>query len=293
MTDSVVNLDNTDNRSEDVCSRASPAKNSSEKSTDKAGKTKKSSRGSRRSTSSSKHEEKTQEDTSAQSTALSTSERDLRVEISSVKQSVNAVTTRVDTMLPLLQQLVSQKNVTSGGQPSETEENATSGGHETSRSDIHGNVVDDRISLQPNREESGMFHDSDNDNDSDLLSSASKQDRNFNRFSRYSTDRDTKENGSQNQPEISDILCNIFGDDAKTKPDKSDEGITLVQSQIEVLNNTWHCDNPLNLTVYKDEYKLNFAVSNNSFSILDLPKLDDLSQTLLCKRHGPKAGKSK
>ena len=160
-------------------------------------------------------------------------------------------------MLPLLQQLVSQNNVTSGGQQRETRENATSGGQENSHSDIHDNDVDDRISLQPNREESqGMFQYS--DNDSELSSSASKQDRRFNRFSRYSTsDRDTKENES-------DFLCNIFGDDAKTKSDKSDEGITLTQSQIEVLNNTWHCDNPLNLTVYKDD----FPVSDKSAVML-------------------------
>ena len=69
------------------------------------------------------------------------------MEISSVKQSVNAVTSRVDTMLPLLQQLVSQNNVTSGGQQRETRENATSGGQENSHSDIHDNDVDDRISL--------------------------------------------------------------------------------------------------------------------------------------------------
>ena len=103
------------------------------------------------------------------------------MEISSVKHSVNAVTSRVDTMLPLLQQLVSQNNVTSGGQQRETRENATSGGQENSHSDIHDNDVDDRISLQPNREESqGMFQYS--DNDSELSSSASKQDRRFNRL---------------------------------------------------------------------------------------------------------------
>ncbi|CAC5418226.1 unnamed protein product [Mytilus coruscus] len=89
-----------------------------------------------------------------------------------------------------------------------------------------------------------------------------------------------------------DILGDTFGEDAKTKPDKSEGGIVLDQSQINILNQSWHCDNPLLLSTYTEEYRASFPVSDKSTDILNLPKLDDITQTLLCKRHGPKAGKA-
>ncbi|CAC5413667.1 unnamed protein product [Mytilus coruscus] len=67
-----------------------------------------------------------------------------------------------------------------------------------------------------------------------------------------------------------DILGDIFGEDTKTKPDKSEGGIVLNQK----------------------EYRASFPVSDKSAEILNLPKLDDITQTLLCKRHGPNAGKA-
>ncbi|CAC5424387.1 unnamed protein product [Mytilus coruscus] len=77
---------------------------------------------------------------------------------------------------------------------------------------------------------------------------------------------------------------------AKTKPDKSEGGIVLDQSQINFLNQSWHCDNPLLLSTYKEEYGASFPVSDKSAHMLNLQKIEDITQTLLCKQHGPKAG---
>ena len=47
------------------------------------------------------------------------------------------------------------------------------------------------------------------------------------------------------------------------------------------------------ISAYKEDYWTDFPVSDTSADMLDLPKLDDITQSLLCKRHGPKAGKSR
>ena len=70
------------------------------------------------SSSSSKEVESTQAATGMSDTV----ETELRVEISSVKNSVETVSTQIEKFLLLFQQFVSQQNVTSGGQ-SETNRN--------------------------------------------------------------------------------------------------------------------------------------------------------------------------
>ena len=101
--------------------------------------------------------------------------------------------------------------------------------------------------------------------------------------------KDINENSSDNR----DLLGDIFGEDAKTKPDKSEMGIVLEPSQIKILKQSWHCENPLLISAYKEDYRTDFPVSDKSADMLDLPKLDEITQSLLCKRHGPKAGKSR
>ncbi|CAG2218405.1 unnamed protein product [Mytilus edulis] len=169
-------------------------------------------------------------------------ENELRAEISSVKETVNSVNSRMDIFFPLLEKFVSQ-TVTSCGHQETDREIATSGGQNIS---------------QVSR---------------DIATSVDKDSLDTENVSR-------------------DILGDIFGEDAKTKPDKSEAGIVLDQSQINILNQSWHCDNPLLLSTYKEEYRASFPVSDKSADILNLPKLDDITQTLLCKRHGPNAGKA-
>ncbi|CAC5420755.1 unnamed protein product [Mytilus coruscus] len=105
----------------------------------------------------------------------------------------------------------------------------------------HDNDIDDAISLQPDRDERrGLDLDIDSDNESQQ--SSVNKNRTHNRFQRYSVvDKDSLNNESVSR----DILGDIFGEDAKTKPDKSEGGIVLDQSQINILNQSWHCDNPL------------------------------------------------
>ncbi|VDI49373.1 Hypothetical predicted protein [Mytilus galloprovincialis] len=228
-------------------------------------------------------------------------ENELRAEISSVKETVNSVNSRMDIFLPLFEKFVSQ-TVTSGGQIETDREIATSGGQNISQDsrDIatsggqnslrhasvanHDNDIDDAISLQPDRDERrGLDLDLDSDNESQH---SSVKNSTHNRFQRYSVvDKDSLDTENVSR----DILGDIFGEDAKTKPDKSEAGIVLDQSQINILNQSWHCDNPLLLSTYKEEYRASFPVSDKSADILNLPKLDDITQTLLCKRHGPNA----
>ncbi|XP_071137910.1 uncharacterized protein [Mytilus edulis] len=210
----------------------------------------------------------------------------------------------MDIFLPLFEKFVSQ-TVTSGGQIETDREIATSGGQNISQDsrDIatsggqnslrhasvanHDNDIDDAISLQPDRDERrGLDLDLDSDNESQH---SSVKNSTHNRFQRYSVvDKDSLDTENVSR----DILGDIFGEDAKTKPDKSEAGIVLDQSQINILNQSWHCDNPLLLSTYKEEYRASFPVSDKSADILNLPKLDDITQTLLCKRHGPNAGKA-
>lgn len=268
---------------------------------------KKSSKSTRKS---SRSEEKCEDDldsrTSTSSGMSVNLEHELRAEISSVKESVGSITARMDLFLPLVQKLVSDKSVTSGGQQETDREIATSGGQQVSQSPTRtttnltenastSHENDDAVSLQLSRDErTALDKDIDSDNES-VGTSCSGRDY-HNRFQKYSLlekDLTKSINNSEKDTSENNILQNIFGDDVKTKPDKDVGGIVLDQSQIDILNLSWRCDTPLSLTAYKDEYKMSFPVSAKSSESLDLPKLDDITQSLLCKRHGPKAGKSK
>ena len=185
------------------------------------------------------------------------------MEISSVKNSVETVSTQIEKFLPLFQQFVSQQNVTSGGQSETNREivtsggqnsqsnrdSATSGGQNLGDNDRHGNEADDNVDnvpLLPGRDERRAI---DYDNESDNESSRSSVDRgksqNQSHFHRYSfLDKDMKEpkDIDENSSDNRDLLGDIFGEDAKTKPDKSEVGIVLEPSQIQILKQSWHCE---------------------------------------------------
>lgn len=55
---------------------------------------------------------------------------------------------------------------------------------------------------------------------------------------------------------VEDILGDIFGEDDKTKPDKSEGGTCIV------LDQSWHCVNPPLLSTYNEECRASFPVSN-------------------------------
>ncbi|CAC5389523.1 unnamed protein product [Mytilus coruscus] len=144
-----------------------------------------------------------------------------------------------------------------GSRKKVNEDIVTSGGQNSLRHTSvanHDNDIDDVISLLPDGDERrGLDLDIDSDNESQH-SSVNKNSI-LNRFQIYSViDKDSlnTENDSR------DILGDIFGEDAKIKPDKSEGGIVLDQSQINILNQFWHCDNPLLLSTYKEEYRASF-----------------------------------
>ncbi|CAG2223867.1 unnamed protein product [Mytilus edulis] len=174
-------------------------------------------------------------------------ENELRAEISSVKETGGHIET-------------DREIATSGGQniSQDSRDIATSGGQNSLRHASvanHDNDIDDAISLQPDRDERrGLDLDLDSDNESQQ---SSVKNSTHNRFQRYSVvDKDSLDTENVSR----DILGDIFGEDAKTKPDKSEAGIVLDQSQINILNQSWHCDNPLLLSTYKEEYRASFPV---------------------------------
>lgn len=297
---------------------------SHDKSSSSGGKKKSSTRSTKKSSTKTKVSEDCLELSTTAGTSSFSLEDSLRTEIDSVKTSVTSIASKMEQFLPLLQKLVttdtndivtvggqnvSRDSATLGGQSSQDDRDvATSGGqnyHNRSRAS-HDNEVDcdDAVSIAPGRGERRSLdndlshYNSDNDSDS-IGSSVSRQNRNSSRFHRYSwvdegsdnVNVDNQEKSSANKTKS--VLGNIFGEDAKTKPEKSECGICLDQSQIDILNQNWHCDNPVLLSTYKEEYRSSFPVSSNSSEFLDLPKLDDVVSSLLTKHHGPKASKIK
>ncbi|CAC5413952.1 unnamed protein product [Mytilus coruscus] len=168
---------------------------------------------------------------------------------------------------------------TSGGQNirQDSRDIATSDGQNSLRHisvTNRDNYIDDAISLQPDRDETRSL-DLDIDSDNHSQHSFVKKNITNNRFQRYSVvhrDSLNTENDSR------DILCDMFGEDAKTKSDKSECGIILHQSQINILNQSWHCNNLRLLSTYKEEYGASFLVSDKSANMLNLTKLDDITQ---------------
>ena len=62
--------------------------------------------------------------------------------------------------------------------------------------------------------------------------------------------------------------------------------------QRDILKKSLVCDNPSKLITYKDEYRLNFPVSESSSDFLQVPGLDDLVESMPRKRHGSKLVKA-
>ena len=98
------------------------------------------------------------------------------------------------------------------------------------------------------------------------------------RFEKYTSKVETKNN-----------LCEIFGSDAQTTKDISDDGLMLDDSQKQILANSWHNPNPMKMSSYRDSYKTAFPVHENTRDLLQVPTLDDTIESLLVKKYGHKA----
>ena len=84
-------------------------------------------------------------------------------------------------------------------------------------------------------------------------------------------------------------LYEIFGDDAKVISEKEDVGISLDQSQKDVLSNSYRCSTPFFLTSYNENVLDMFPVKSDTEQFLQVPPVDPLIESCLIKRHGPKA----
>ncbi|KAH3747579.1 hypothetical protein DPMN_182006 [Dreissena polymorpha] len=84
------------------------------------------------------------------------------------------------------------------------------------------------------------------------------------------------------------LLQKMFGSDATTKADSFVVGISLDNSQISVLRETWRTDKPAKLPAYKDNYRLVFPVSEETDDILAVPSIDTIIGSLLMKKYGQK-----
>ena len=98
------------------------------------------------------------------------------------------------------------------------------------------------------------------------------------RFGKYTSKVETKNK-----------LCEIFGSDAQTTKDISDDGLMLDDSQKQILANSWHNPNPMKMSSYRDSYKTAFPVHENTRDLLQVPTLDDTIESLLVKKYGHKA----
>lgn len=98
--------------------------------------------------------------------------------------------------------------------------------------------------------------------------------------------------GNSNQAEQSssnDMLRQMFGDDAHVKQSGQTVGLVLDQAQIDLLEATWRCPYPDKLAAYKEAYRQTFPVQEDAAKLLQVPSLDEMTERLLVKKHGPRA----
>ena len=84
-------------------------------------------------------------------------------------------------------------------------------------------------------------------------------------------------------------LFELFGEDAITKKTEKKQGIELDISQKQVLQGHWRTDKPQNVTAFAEENQDLFNISEESEEWLKVPTLDDIAQSCLVKKYGPKA----
>ena len=95
---------------------------------------------------------------------------------------------------------------------------------------------------------------------------------------------------SQLQPSTRNLLSQLFGDEKSETDD--DTGIILDQAQIDILSKSWRVAHPERLGAFKDEYRQLFPIHESSKELLQVPGLDDILETMLTQKYGPKAVKS-
>lgn len=102
------------------------------------------------------------------------------------------------------------------------------------------------------------------------------------RFGKYT-------NKHSSQKEVNNKLGDIFGSDAQTIKENADIGLTLDESQQQILSNSWHNSTPMKMSSYRDSYRASFPINENCKESLLVPTLDDTIESLLVKKYGHKA----
>ncbi|XP_060571539.1 uncharacterized protein LOC132729732 [Ruditapes philippinarum] len=99
--------------------------------------------------------------------------------------------------------------------------------------------------------------------------------------------------GKVDEKELSDstkkCLFDIFGEDATVKKSTKKEGISVDNSQKDVLNDSLHSTSPNFLSAFNEENFDLFPVDEETEKFLQVPTLDPLIESLLVNRHGSKA----
>ena len=145
--------------------------------------------------------------------------------------------------------------------------------YSSSSSEDETSKHDDVLSLSA----SGKFSDSDND------SVQSQKDENNNELPE-----------NQNLSETTKkCLYEIFGDDAGVKKTVKKVGISIDQSQKDVLGTSYRTSAPNFLSAFSEENFDLFPVDEETENYLEVPSLDSLVDSCLVKRHGPKASFAK
>lgn len=105
------------------------------------------------------------------------------------------------------------------------------------------------------------------------------------------------ENNNETDKSLSEstkrCLYDIFGDDAVVKKSVKKSGITIDQSQKDVLESSYRTKEPNFLTAFSEDNFDLFPVSEETEKYLEVPSLDPLVDSCLVKRHGAKASFAK
>ena len=83
----------------------------------------------------------------------------------------------------------------------------------------------------------------------------------------------------------------MFGEDAQAE-NKSSKGLSLDKTQIDIINTSWRCQTPDKLSAYRNSYKQAFPIhlGSDTEKLLQVPSLDELSERLVIKKYGRRAG---
>ena len=84
-------------------------------------------------------------------------------------------------------------------------------------------------------------------------------------------------------------LVDIFGEDAKISSEEKQIGISIDNSQKEVLKNGYRTSSPTFLTSYSESLIDKFPMDKDTETFLQVPPIDPLIESCLIKRHGSKA----